>query len=103
LGGWAESLRRSAEEKGNNMQPKTAEHRGRRIELRDQRGRPQLLIDGKALRLGQLPSGKFYLKEYAFDWADEPVDLAKRYIDFRQRVEEVKRARASSKEGGKRS
>ncbi|RNJ50133.1 twin-arginine translocation pathway signal protein [Methylocystis hirsuta] len=76
------------------MPSKSENYRGRVIELREEprprseslaeslsQPKPELLIDGKEVAYGQLPGGKYYLKDYAYDWKDDLVDLAESYID----------------------
>jgi hypothetical protein len=87
------------------MAPETQEHKGHRIEFRrpedgERRARedegaaePELLIDGQPVRYGQLPDGKYYLEEYAYDWQDDLMDLARRFIDYRDKTDEVRRER----------
>ncbi len=41
-----------------------------------------LKIDGKQKKYGRLPEGKFYLRDYAYDWQDDLGDLARRYVDY---------------------
>ena len=66
------------------------EYEGHAIELRERKGRPsELVIDGKALRYRQLPDGHYFLDEYAYDWTDDLVDLARRYIDHEARSKKV--------------
>ena len=33
----------------------------------------------------------YALHEYAYDWTDDLMDLARRFIDYRERVEEIRR------------
>jgi hypothetical protein len=84
------------------MPSKSENYRGHVIELREEprlspgslaasaaQPKPELLIDGKDVAYGQLPGGKYYLKDYAYDWKDNLVDLAESYID-----DQLKPARA---------
>lgn len=94
------------------MEPERQEYKGHRIELRepeaDFAAEPQarlkggadldLLIDDQPVRYGQLPDGRYALEEYAFDWRDNLMDLAQRFIDYRERAEEVRREAESSEE-----
>ncbi len=92
------------------MQPERQEYKGHRIELRAREGRevrareaereeePELLIDDEPVRYGQLPDGSYALEEYAFDWRDNLMDLARRYIDYRERAEEIRREAESGEE-----
>ena len=43
---------------------------------------PELLIDDVPIRYGQLPDGSYALQGYAYDWTDDLVDLARRFIDY---------------------
>lgn len=84
------------------MKPKRQEHEGHRIELRPREGQEAelaLFIDDILVRHGQLPNGKYFLHKYAFDWRDDLVDLARRFIDHRRRVEETRGPRASGRGG----
>jgi hypothetical protein len=47
---------------------------------------------------GQLPDGSYALHEYAYDWSDNLMDLAKRFIDYRDRADKIRRE-AESIEG----
>ena len=98
------------------MEPERQEHRGHRIELRPRESREEarargaergddlelrdleLLIDEQPVRYGQLPDGRYALEEYAFDWRDDLMDLARRFIDHRERAEEVRREAGSGEE-----
>jgi hypothetical protein len=92
------------------MEPERQEYKGHRIELRareaeelraDQAERGEnleLLIDDEPVRYGQLPDGSFALEEYAFDWRDDLMDLAQRFIDYRERAEEIRREAESGEE-----
>jgi hypothetical protein len=93
------------------MQPERQEYKGHRIELRPREGREEsrareaereeereLLIDDQPVRYGQLPDGLYALEEYAFDWTDNLMDLARRYIDYRDRAEEIRRETESGEE-----
>jgi hypothetical protein len=92
------------------MEPERQEYKGHRIELRareaeelraDQAERGEnleLLIDDEPVRYGQLPDGSFALEEYAFDWRDDLMDLAQRFIDYRERAEEIRREAESGGE-----
>jgi len=92
------------------MEPERQEYKGHRIELRPREGRQaereddldledlELHIDEQPVRYGQLPDGRYALEEYAFDWRDDLIDLAQRYIDYRERVEESRREAESGEE-----
>jgi hypothetical protein len=93
------------------MQPERQEYKGHRIELRPREGREEsrareaereeereLLIDDQPVRYGQLPDGRYALEEYAFDWTDNLMDLARRFIDYRDRAEEIRREAESGEE-----
>ena len=98
------------------MEPERHEYKGHRIELRPREGREEvrareaestedlelrdleLLIDEQPVRFGQLPEGRYALHEYAFDWTDDLMELARRYIDHRDRAEEIQRGEAESGE-----
>jgi hypothetical protein len=93
------------------MEPERQEYKGHRIELRARAGREEvrareaereeeleLLIDDQPVRYGQLPDGRYALQEYAYDWQDDLMDLARRFIDYRERAEEIRREAESGEE-----
>jgi hypothetical protein len=85
------------------MESQRQEYKGHPIELRareaDDLRAPEaereedleLRIDDEPIRYGQLPGGMYALHEYAYDWTDNLMDLARRFIDYRERVEEIRR------------
>jgi hypothetical protein len=73
------------------MEPERHEYKGHHIELRAREAEPELLIDGEPVRYGQLPDGLYFLHDYAYDWQDNLIDLAQRFIDYRDRAEEIRR------------
>jgi hypothetical protein len=94
------------------MEPERHEYKGHRIELRAREGREELrarevereeelelLIDDEPVRCGQLPDGRYALEQYAYDWTDDLMDLAQRFIDYRERVEELRHEAESGEEG----
>lgn len=80
------------------MKPERQQFRGRQIEIREGKDGPELEIDGVPIRYGRLPDGRFFLDDYAYDWTDDLADLARRYIEYRERVAAVKAAKAARKE-----
>ena len=98
------------------MEPERHEYKGHRIELRPRESRQEvrareaergddlelqdleLRIDEQPVRFGQLPDGQYALEEYAFDWTDDLIELARRYIDYRERAEEIWRKAESGEE-----
>ena len=82
------------------MKPKHQEYEGHRIELREREDKPELFIDNAPIRYGQLANGLYFLHEYAYDWSDNLADLARRFIDYRRRADEIRREHHSVK-GGK--
>jgi hypothetical protein len=86
------------------MEPEHQEYKGHRIELRmreddelrgareeEREAKPELLIDDKPVRYVRLPDGSYALYEYAYDWHDNLIDLAQRFIDYRDRADEIRR------------
>ena len=85
------------------MEPERHEYKGHRIELRSREGRAErvaaaegeekleLLIDDEPVRYDRLPGGSYALEEYAYDWTDDLMDLAQRFIDYRDRYDEIRR------------
>jgi hypothetical protein len=81
------------------MKPESHEYEGHRIEFREREGKRELLVDKIPMRYGQLPNGKYFLQGYAYDWSDNLIEVARRFIKYRERVEKIRQT-ASSK-GGK--
>jgi hypothetical protein len=85
------------------MERERQEYKGHRIELRaredeELRGRQgehagelELLIDDAPVRYGQLPDELYFLQDYAYDWTDNLMDLARRFIDYRDRADKIRR------------
>ena len=76
------------------MEPQRQEYKGHTIELRAPEGREEeleLLIDEQPVRYGQLPDGRYALEEYAYDWQHNLTDLARRFIDYRDKAEQIRR------------
>jgi hypothetical protein len=63
------------------MKTERKEYKGRRIELREREGRIELRIDDTPVPYGRLPDGRYYLNDYAYDWRDDLVELAQRFVD----------------------
>jgi hypothetical protein len=92
------------------MQPEEQEYNGHRIQIRARGGdqfrarkdlleaEPELLIDDESVRYSRLPDGSYALQEYAYDWHDNLIDLAKRFIDYRDRADKIRRE-AEAREG----
>jgi hypothetical protein len=62
------------------------EHHGSLIEIAARDGKHELRIDGKQHRFGRLPTGKYFLHDYAYDWHDDLMEVAARYVEHRERV-----------------
>jgi hypothetical protein len=76
------------------MEPQRQEYKGHTIELRAPEGREdelELLIDKQPVRYSQLPDGRYALEEYAYDWHKNLPDLARRFIDYREKAEQIRR------------
>jgi hypothetical protein len=76
------------------MEPQRQEYKGHTIELRAPEGREEeleLLIDKQPVRYSQLPDGRYALEEYAYDWHKNLPDLARRFIDYRDKAEQIRR------------
>jgi hypothetical protein len=93
------------------MEPERQEYKGHSIELRAPEGREEravaaereekldLLIDDESVRYSQLPDGRYTLEEYAYDWTNDLLDLAQRFIDYRDSSDEIRRETDSGEEG----
>lgn len=80
------------------MKPERKEYAGRRIEVREREGRLELLIDETPVPYGRLPDGKHYLDDYAYDWADDLVDLAQRFVDHQRRAEKIRQEQKAGRQ-----
>lgn len=78
------------------MAPERKQYEGHSIEVREREGKRELLIDGKPVRYGELPGGRYFLDEYAYEWTDDLMELAQRYLDHQRRAAEVRRERGAS-------
>jgi hypothetical protein len=81
------------------MEPERQEYNGHPIELRapEAGAELELLVDNVAIPYGQLPDGSFALHEYAYDWSDNLIDLARKFVDYRDRAETIRRGAESRK------
>jgi hypothetical protein len=70
------------------MKTQRRKYRGHRIELRIGEATPELLIDDIPVRYGQLPGGLFFLHDYAYDWSDNLLALARKLVDYRRKTRE---------------
>ena len=92
------------------MEPEQLDYKGHHIELRarnvdelpalgvEREPQLELLIDNEPILYGQLPDGSYALEEYAYDWHDNLIDLAKKFIDYRDRAEKIRREAETGKE-----
>ena len=46
----------------------------------------ELRIDGQTVEYVQLPGGSYALSMYAYDWSEDLVEVARRYVDYKDRV-----------------
>lgn len=82
------------------MKPECLEYEGHRIENREREGKLELLIDNIRIRYGQMHNGMYFLHDYAYDHTDNLMELARRFVDYRRKVDKIRRERESEK-GGK--
>jgi hypothetical protein len=87
------------EYKGHSIELRAPEGREERVEAAEREEKLELLIDDESVRYGQLPDGRYALEEYAYDWTDDLIDLAQRFIDYRDRSDEIRRQADSGEEG----
>ena len=73
-----------------SMEPERQEYQGHHIELREREGKPELLINNIAVRYGQLPNGSYFLHDYAYDWTDNLMELARRFVDYRRKADKIR-------------
>jgi hypothetical protein len=74
------------------------DYEGHRIEIHKRADKSDLLIDNVPVAYGQLPNGMFFLDNYAYDWTNDLMELARRSIDYRGRVEKILAKRTAQKE-----
>jgi hypothetical protein len=79
---------------------KHEDYEGHRIEIRKGRKKMELIIDGIPIRYGQMHDGMYFLHDYAFDHTHDLMELARRYVVYRDRANAIRRERALEK-GGK--
>lgn len=85
------------------MERERQDYKGHRIELRapeaaklgareaKRETEPVLFIDDEPISYGQLPDGRYFLEEYAYDWRADLTDLARGFIDYGGKAEETRR------------
>jgi hypothetical protein len=85
------------------MQSERHTYKGHSVELRrrpdeaptareaESEAQPELLIDGQPVRYGQLSDGSYALHEYAYDWDEDLIELARRFIDYQEQADAVRR------------
>ncbi|MBD0742407.1 twin-arginine translocation pathway signal protein [Streptomyces sp. CBMA152] len=81
------------------MRPERLHHNGHRIELRVAGTELVLSIDDETISYGQLPDGRYFLHQYAYDWRDDLMDLARAFVDYQRTSDRVRRDRARSSGG----
>jgi hypothetical protein len=74
------------------MESQNRIYKGHRIVLDSREPEPELRIDDEQVAYGQLPDGQFFLYDYAYDWANDLMDLAERWIDYRANADRIRRA-----------
>ena len=79
------------------MDSQSRTHNGRRIEVAVGEGTPRLLIDGEEIEYGQLPSGRYFLKDYAYDQDVNLMELAARWVDYQERARTIQRGADSNR------
>lgn len=82
------------------MKPQREEYDGHRIELRKRDDKLELFIDNARVRHGQLTGGLYFLHDYAYDWDDDLMKLARKFIDYKRKTDKIRRERESGKKGG---
>jgi hypothetical protein len=79
------------------MKAKRHEYEGHFIEVRPGKELPELLLDNVPTRYGRLPDGSYFLDDYAYDWSDDLIEVARRYIDYRERLAKVPKSQKPRK------
>ena len=72
-------------------------YKGHRIELESEQVEPEdagergdapvLRIDDQPIPYGQLPDGLYFVNDYAYDWQDDLMQLARRFVDYQAKTE----------------
>ncbi|WP_433005681.1 hypothetical protein [Kribbella sp. CA-294648] len=82
------------------MGSESRDYKGHRIELASREELDavheeglELRIDGEPVRYGRMPSGRYFMHDYAYDWTDDLFDLAERRIDYEAEAAKVRRGR----------
>lgn len=79
------------------MKSDNQKHEGHNIELRQGAGKTQLFIDNLPVRYGQMHNGMYFLHEYAYDHTDDLMELARRFVVYRKKVEKIRRECSTEK------
>lgn len=82
------------------MKAQHKDYEGHRIELKTSKDDMQLMIDGVPHGFGQLPDGRYFLDDYAYDWCEDLLELAQRFIDHKRVADKI---RSKAKKPGHRS
>lgn len=82
------------------MKPECQEYEGHRIDIREREGKLELLVDNIPIRYGQMHNGMYFLHNYAFDHTDNLMELARRFVDYRRKVDMI-RCEHESEKGGR--
>ncbi len=72
------------------MKSDNQKHEGHYIELRKGDGNTKLFIDNVPIRYGHMHNGMYFLHDYAYDHTDSLMDLARKYVDYRNKVEQIR-------------
>lgn len=78
--------------------PEGPPERERGVRPPEDEAKPVLLIDDLPIPYDRLPDGSYYLHDYAYDWRDDLIDLARGYLDYRADASEIPADR--KREGG---
>lgn len=88
------------------MEPQREEYKGHHIELRPhavsqpralrrehaaEKEQLELAIDNQPVKYARMADGSYALHEYLYDWSNNLMDLAKKYIDYREKAEKIRR------------
>lgn len=86
------------------MEPERHNYKGHLIELRasddeelhareeGEEALLELFIDEEQVHYSKLPDGSYFLPQYAYDWTEDVIDLARRFIDYHDRSDEIRRS-----------
>jgi hypothetical protein len=78
---------------------KDEKYKDHTIEIYKRDQTDQLFIDNMPMKHAKLPDGSYFLRKYAYDPADNLMDLARKFIDYQSRVDKIRQEGKLQKRG----